>query len=145
MSGLNAATDPDGRAVGFVEVDGSPYELARYWGDRGLWPIDPDWVEALHELAVVARLGDWLWRWQPLHMHRAVKAGACGAEVAAAAGCGAEAVAARWRRWVRGQRHLYELSQPRASGRRPGVSLLEAARVAAVLEADIPPLLRVER
>jgi hypothetical protein len=133
------------RWVSFEAVDASPYELARYWADRAAWPVQPDRTEALHELAVVARLGDWLWRWQPLHMHTAVRAGASGAEVATAAGCGPEATAARWRRWARGQRRLHELSQASTSGRRVGLSLLEAARVAAVLEEEIPPLVRVER
>jgi hypothetical protein len=133
------------RWVRFDAVEASPYELARYWADRAAWPVRPDRTGALHELAVVARLGDWLWRWQPLHMHLAVRSGASGAEVAAAAGCGPEAVAARWRRWARGQRRLHELSQPSTEGRRPGLSLLEAARVAAVLEAEVPSLLRVER
>jgi hypothetical protein len=125
--------------VAFEAVDASPFILARYWGERERWPARPEQLDELHELAVISRLGDWLWRWQPLHVHRAVLAGASGADVAAAAGCGPETVASRWRRWAQGQRRLYAPGEDSALGRRLGVSAVDVARVAAVLESGIEP------
>ncbi|MGH9120152.1 MAG: hypothetical protein ACRD0A_20475 [Acidimicrobiales bacterium] len=118
------------RWVRFESVDASAFDLARYWAERMIWPATPTRSDLLHELAVMSRLADWLWRWQPLLVHRAVLAGADADQVAAAVGAEVSAVAARWRRWAEGQRRLYDTSW---SATRVGLSPVDQARVAAVL------------
>ncbi len=117
------------RWVRFESVDASAFDLARYWAERMVWPVTPTRSDYLHELAVMSRLADWLWRWQPTLVQRAVLAGACADEVAGACGADVAAVAARWRRWAEGQRRLYDASW---SATRVGLSPVDHARVAAV-------------
>jgi hypothetical protein len=123
------------RWVCFDAVDASPYELARYWGERGAWPVEPRRADELRELAVMSRLADWLQRWQPILIHRAILAGADVGDVSAAAGVEAAVVVSRWRRWARGQRRLYDANGgPSPSAVRLGLGPVEFDRVAALLE-----------
>jgi hypothetical protein len=87
-------------------------------------------AEALHELAVMSRLGAWLYGWQPMLIQAAVLAGASGAEVAAACGTGLATVESRWRAWLQGQRRLQERTGLVA------VDPVTVARVAAVLAPE---------
>lgn len=109
----------------FGEADDlGPYELARLWGDPLTWPaLDRTAADELSELAVMSALRAWLQRWQPIHIHRALLAGAEVAEVCAAMDAPPEEVAEVWRRWVDGQRRL-------VIGGRPGVSEHEYRTVA---------------
>jgi hypothetical protein len=122
------------RWVSFDAVDASPYELARYWGERGAWPVESSLSDELRELAVMSRLADWLLRWQPILMHRAMLAGAGVGDVSAAAGVEAAVVVSRWRRWAQGQRRLYDGNGgPSPSAVRLGLGPGEFDRVAALL------------
>jgi hypothetical protein len=122
------------RWVSFDAVDASPYELARYWGERGAWPVEPRRTDELRELAVMSRLADWLLRWQPILIHRAVLAGAGVGDVSAAAGVEAAVVVSRWRRWAQGQRRLYESNGgPSPAAVRLGLGPDEFDRVAGLL------------
>jgi hypothetical protein len=125
------------RWLSFDAVDASPYELARYWGERGAWPIEPRRADELRELAVMSRLADWLLRWQPILIHRAMLAGAGVAEVAVASGTEVAVVASKWRRWAQGQRRLYESNGgPSPAAIRLGLGPDEFDRVAALLEEE---------
>lgn len=53
----------------------------------------------LEELALMAVAAQWLTRWQPIAMHRAILAGATPAEVAEAAGVSVRDVYERWEKW----------------------------------------------
>jgi hypothetical protein len=117
------------RWVRFEAVDASPYELARYWAERVVWPDRRSRVDELHELAVMSRLADWCWRWQPIVIHRAVLVGAVADEVAAACGTGISSVESRWRRWMELQRAMETMT----GGDRRAPGPVEVARVAAVL------------
>jgi hypothetical protein len=125
------------RWVSFDAVDASPYELARYWGERGAWPVEPRRTDELRELAVMSRLADWLLRWQPILIHRALLAGASVNELAVASGTEVAVVVSKWRRWAQGQRRLYESNGgPSPSAIRLGLGPNEFDRVAALLEAN---------
>lgn len=134
MSGVVASSGPLGdRWVRFDAVDASPYELARVWGERRAWPVSPERVDELRELAVMSRLADWLLRWQPILIHRAVLAGASAEDVAAAAGCELAEIASRWREWAEGQRRLAESTA--ATDTPLGFDDVECLRVGTVLAA----------
>ncbi|MGH3500942.1 MAG: hypothetical protein ACRDQA_08620 [Nocardioidaceae bacterium] len=107
------------------------YELASWWGDRLGLPHaeDREAADELCELAVMSALRAWLGRWQPIHIHRAILAGASLAEVAEAMGVDPVAVAARWRAWADGQRQLVIRD-------RPGVTAREYQTVRDRLEGD---------
>ncbi len=87
----------------------SAYRLAAAWGDVTTWPVtgQGDLTDELEELAVMSVLRRWLDGWLPLQAHRALRAGATPAAVAAALGVGLPELTARWRRWADGQRDLH--------------------------------------
>ena len=58
----------------------------------------------LEELALMTVAAEWLTRWQPLSMHRALLAGATPEQVAEAAGTSVRAMHKQWKQWVDGQR-----------------------------------------
>ncbi len=79
---------------------------------------------------------EWLTRWQPIAMHRAILAGAAPARLSEAAGMSVRHVFERWQRWAEAQRHLM-------IGGRPSVSEEEYATVLACFaEACLGPLKR---
>jgi hypothetical protein len=84
----------------------SPYEAARRWADRTRYPTPPDVVRELDDLALTCALNSWTARWRPTTVHTALLAGASMEQVCAATGMGFAELAAEWREWARGQRHL---------------------------------------
>jgi hypothetical protein len=133
MTPVSSAGMVGQRWVRFDAVDASPYDLARYWAERVVWPGHArSRAEALHELAVMSRLGAWLYGWQPIVVQAAVLTGASGAEVAAACGTGLSVVETRWRGWVEGQLRLEERMGRPASELSSGT----VARVGAVLAGN---------
>lgn len=93
---------------------GSPYTLAQYWADRTHWPLPGQATagDALHEIAVMATLADWLRRWLPIHIHRALIGGAGVQAVAAAGGVAPHELHAVWQPWADGQVDLWRTSNP---------------------------------
>jgi hypothetical protein len=60
----------------------------------------------LEDLALMTVVAEWLTRWQPISMHRAIVAGATPDQVAKAAGASVRDVFERWEDWADGQRGL---------------------------------------
>lgn len=58
----------------------------------------------LEELALMTVCAEWLIRWAPISMHRAILAGASPAQVADAAGVSVRDVYERWEKWADVQR-----------------------------------------
>ena len=67
----------------------------------------------LDELALMTVLAEWLTRWQPISMHRALLAGATPDQVAEAAGTSVRGVYELWKQWADGQRHSLMAGRPR--------------------------------
>jgi hypothetical protein len=89
------------------------FELARQWADRLSWPVlDRPAAGGLAELAYMSALACWLARWQPIHIHRAVLAGAEPEEVAAALGGSIHEAFGRWHSWAAGQRDVLVCGEP---------------------------------
>lgn len=106
----------------------SPYELAERWADRLSWPWERTAHDELAELAVFSALARWLTRWQPIHIHRALLAGASVEAVAVALGTSPEETCRIWHAWATRQRELL-------IGGRRGVSVEEYATVAQIFTA----------
>lgn len=106
----------------------SAFDLATYWGDRTRWPaITADPNDELHELATISALAEWLRRWMPIHVHKALLGGKDLQDVANAACVSPYDLRPIWEVWARGQLGLY--AGPGVSGRRLGISPDEAAAV----------------
>jgi arylsulfatase A-like enzyme len=120
----NARDMPDG-------MWGHPYALAEYWADRTRWPLVSEQTpgDALHEVAVMATLADWLRRWLPIHVHAALAGGAGVEAVAAAAGVAPHELRREWQRWAAGQVDLWHTSNP---DRRIGLDPAERDQVRAL-------------
>lgn len=112
-------------------VEIGAYQLAALWADRIQWPINepPHRDDELAEVAVMSGLIHRLTSWRPIHIHRAILAGAGVDQVAAAFGGTVSGVADAWASWAEGQRNL------RRREGRWGVSDDEYERVAAVFAA----------
>ena len=103
--------------------------LASRWADRLSWPAgDRSASDELAELACMSALACWLARWQPIHIHRAVLAGAGPEAVAAALGGSVAEAFGRWHRWATGQRDVVICG-------RPGVTAEDYEAVARVFAA----------
>ena len=89
------------------------FELAQQWADRCSWPFERTARDELTELAYMSALAAWLRRWQPIHIHGALLAGARLEDVAAAFGDSLDETFRRWHEWASAQRSL-------AIGGRPG-------------------------
>jgi hypothetical protein len=76
----------------------------------------------LEELALMTVSAEWLTRWQPISMHRAILAGAIPDQVAAAAGLSVREVFEQSECWAEGQRRSIIAG-------RPGVTVEEYATV----------------
>jgi hypothetical protein len=84
------------------------FELARQWADRLSWPaLDRTAADELAELACMSALARWLLRWQPIHIHRAVLAGADPAAVASALGSTNDGTFQCWHQWAARQRKSF--------------------------------------
>ena len=106
----------------------SPYELAARWADRLSWPVKRTAHDELAELACTSALARWLTRWQPIHIHRALLAGASVQATADALGTSAAEACRSWYEWAIRQRESI------ICGRR-GVSTEEYATVAQIFTA----------
>lgn len=83
----------------------SVYEAVSRWLNREpSFMHDDDPEHHLEELTLMTMTAEWLTRWQPISMHRAILAGASPSQVAAAAGLGVRELFEQWRRWADGQR-----------------------------------------
>jgi hypothetical protein len=69
----------------------------------------------LEELALISVGAEWLTRWQPISMHRALPAGATPDQVAEAAGTSVRGMYEQWKQWADG-------AAPLADRGRPGVT-----------------------
>jgi hypothetical protein len=56
----------------------------------------------LEELTLMTVAAEWLTRWQPISMHRALVAGATPAQVAEAAGTSVRGIYEQWKQWANG-------------------------------------------
>jgi hypothetical protein len=84
--------------------------------------------DELAELAYMSALACWLARWQPIHIHRAVLAGAEPAAVAAALGGSVAEAFGCWHSWAVKQRDVLVCGKP-------GVTTEEYETVACVFAA----------
>jgi hypothetical protein len=94
----------------------SPYDAIERW--RTLAPAALHLGEPEHhleDLALMTVAAQWLTRWQPISIHRAILAGATPVQVCAAAGAGLPEVFDRWQCWVEVQRHLMIGGRPSVS------------------------------
>jgi hypothetical protein len=94
----------------------APYDVIERWrthAPAALHENEPE--HHLEELALSTVTAEWLTRWQPIAMHRAILAGATLAQVSEAAGMSVRDVYERWQKWADGQRQFF-------IGGRPGVS-----------------------
>ena len=66
----------------------------------------------LEELALMTVAAEWLTRWQPISMHRALLAGATPDQVAEAAGTSVRGMYEQWKQWADGQRHSLIAGRP---------------------------------
>ena len=76
---MRQPTEP--RPVTFEAAsDLGAFELASRWADRLSWPmpLNRSASDDLAELACMSALAQWLVRWKPIQLHRAVLAGARG-------------------------------------------------------------------
>jgi len=90
------------------------FKLAEQWADRisWPWPTDRTACDELAELAYMSALAAWLGRWQPIHIHGALLAGARPEDVAAALGKGLDDAFRDWHEWASGQRELVIVGKP---------------------------------
>jgi hypothetical protein len=85
----------------------SPHDVIDRWRHHesaALHESEPE--HHLEELALMTVAAEWLTRWQPIAMHRAILAGATPGQVSEAAGISVRDVYERWQRWAEVQRHL---------------------------------------
>jgi hypothetical protein len=96
------------KPVTFDEAEAlGAFNLTSWWADRLSWSAgDRSVSDELAELARMSALACWLARWQPIHIHGAVLAGAEPAAVAAALGGSVPETFGRWHRWAAGQRDV---------------------------------------
>jgi hypothetical protein len=83
---VDAATN-GAKPVTFEAADDlGAFELASRWADRLSWPmpLNRSASDDLAELACMSALAQWLVRWKPIQLHRAVLAGARGSRWPAA-------------------------------------------------------------
>ena len=77
INGGRLGTADGSRAVTFDEAEElGAFELARQWADRLAWPMNATAHSEIAELACMSALAQWLARWQPIQIHRAVLRGA---------------------------------------------------------------------
>ncbi len=66
----------------------------------------------LEELALMTMAAEWLTRWQPISLHRALLAGATPDQVAEAAGTSVRAMYEQWKQWADGPRRSLIAGRP---------------------------------
>ena len=81
------------------------YEVVGRWLQREpAFQHEPE--HHLEELALMTASAEWLTRWQPISMHRALLAGATPDQVAEAAGTSVRRMYEQWKQWADGQAPL---------------------------------------
>jgi hypothetical protein len=94
----------------------SPYDAIERWRTLAPAVLHPDEPEYhLEDLALMTVAAQWLTRWQPIAIHRAILAGAAPAQVCEAAGATLPEVFDRWQQWAEVQRHLMIGDRPSVS------------------------------
>ena len=89
------------------------YEVVGRWLHREpafLHDREPE--HHLEELVPMTVAAEWLTRWQPISMHRALLAGATPEQVAEAAGTSVRGMYDQWTQWADGQRHSLIVGRP---------------------------------
>jgi hypothetical protein len=126
-------SDDSSKPVTFDEAEElGAFELARQWADRLSWPaLDRAAADDLAELAYMSALARWVARWQPIHIHRAVLAGAGPAAVAVALGSSVAEAFGCWHWWAAGRREVVICGKPgvTAEGYGAGARVFAAAGV----------------
>lgn len=109
--------DTESRVLTWRQADLlSPHDAIERWRHLAPAVLHPDEPEYhLEDLALMTVSAQWLTRWQPIAIHRAILAGATSQQVCSAVGASMPDVFERWLGWVEGQRHL-------VIGGRPSVS-----------------------
>jgi len=113
-----ASSDASGtRVLTWQQADAlMPYDVIDRWREHepaALHENEPE--HNLEELALMTVAAEWLTRWQPIAMHRAILAGAAPEPVSEAAGMSVRDVYERWQKWADAQRQFF-------IGGRPGLS-----------------------
>ena len=89
------------------------YEVVERWLHQEPAFLHEDGPEHhLEELALMTVAAEWLTRWQPISMHRALLAGATPEQVAEAAGTSVRAMYEQWKQWADGQRRSLIAGRP---------------------------------
>jgi hypothetical protein len=102
------------RVLTWQEADRlSPYDAIERWRRHEPAALhEDDHEHHLEELALMTVSAEWLARWQPIAMHRAICAGATSQQVAEAAGMGVRRAFERWERWAGIQRQSIVAGRP---------------------------------
>jgi hypothetical protein len=91
----------------------SPYEAIDRWFHHDPPVLEEHGPEhCLEHLALMAVSAEWLTRWQPISMHRAILAGATPDQVADAAGTSVRNAFEQWKHWADTQRHSIIAGRP---------------------------------
>jgi len=110
----STATNSAERVLTRRQADLLPvYDVVGRWLHREpafLHEHEPE--QHLDELALMTVAAEWLTRWQPISMHRALLAGATPDQVAKAAGTSVRRMYEQWKQWADGQRHLLIAGRP---------------------------------
>lgn len=131
INGSRGGTADGNKPITFDKAeDLGAFELASLWADRPSWPwpTDRDAYDELAELACMSALARWLARWQPIHIHKAVPAGAEPKAVADALGGSIADAVGCWHAWALQQRSSVICG-------RPGVTAEEYETVMAAFAA----------
>lgn len=96
------------------EADRLPvYEIVDRWLHRESAFLQEHEAEHhLEERALMTVAAEWLTRWQPVSMHRALLAGATPDQVAEAAGMSVRGIYELWKQWADGQRRSLIAGRP---------------------------------
>ena len=106
----------------------NPYAVARHWAEPMCLRLERSARDELSELACMSALAQWLARWQPINIHRALLKGASVEDVAAAFGGSADETARAWYQWADGQRRW-------STGGRLGLTAGEYEKISAIFTA----------
>jgi hypothetical protein len=114
LTSNEAAEVPPARVITWEEADRlSPYEAIERWRRHESALLhEGEHEHHLEELALMTVSAEWLTRWQPIAMHRAIRAGATPQQVADAAGMGVRRAFERWERWADIQRDSIVAGRP---------------------------------
>lgn len=114
LTSTEATESAPARVLTWQEADRlSPYEAIERWRRHEPAVLhEDDHEHHLEDLALMTVSAEWLARWQPIAMHRAIRAGATPQQVADAAGMSVRRAFERWERWADVQRHSIVAGRP---------------------------------